>query len=140
MELIDWPGVARNALWIVGLSIVLAAWSHAHWWAAVHGVKLRRMLDWPRVQAPVSAGFLLFCISLAWSAARWWERGLWILLGLSFAWQLLSAWRLAARAGWDAPADAGQAPAAARAAGSSGPAPLSADPPASASGGNDENP
>ncbi|MGC8779485.1 MAG: hypothetical protein ACP5UQ_01330 [Anaerolineae bacterium] len=106
MELIDWPGVARNALWILGLSIVLAAWSHSRWWAAVHGVKLRRMLDWPRVQAPVSAGLLLFCVSLAWSATRGWERGLWILLGLSFAWQLISAWRLAARGGWDAAPEA----------------------------------
>ncbi len=106
MELIDWAGVARNALWIVGLSIVLAAWSHARWWAIMHGVKLRRMPDWPRVQAPVSAGLLLFCISLAWSAAPWWERGPWILLASSFTWQLISAWRLAMRSGWDASLEA----------------------------------
>lgn len=102
MELIDWPGVARNALWIVGLSIVLAAWSYNRWWAAMHDVKLRQWLDRPRLQAPVSVGLLLFSVSLAWSAVRWWERGLWILLSLSFAWQLVSAWRLAHDRGWDA--------------------------------------
>ncbi len=137
MELIDWPGVARNALWIVGLSIVVAAWSHARWWAAMRGVKLRHMLEWPRVQAPVSAGFVLFCISLAWSAGRGWERGLWILLGISFAWQWLSAWRLAARVGWDAPAEA--RPAEQSAAGPTKPEPLSADPSASVPRGDHEN-
>ncbi len=111
MDLIDWPGVARNALWILGLSIALAAWSHIRWWAALRQLKVRRVLEWPRFQAPFSAGLTLFCISLAWSATRWWERGLWILLGIAFAWQLAAGWRFAARHGWDVPPDMPPAPA-----------------------------
>jgi hypothetical protein len=110
MDLIDWLGVARNALWILGLSIVLAAWSHLRWWAMSRQIKLRRAWEWPRFQAPFSAGLILFCISLAWSAARWWERGLWIALGAAFIWQLVIAWRLAARYGWDVSPDEPAAP------------------------------
>lgn len=102
MELIDWPGVARNALWILGLSIALAAWSQLSWWAAAHHVKIRRALNFSRFQAPFSAGLTLFCASLAWGAVRWWERGLWIILGLAFLWQTISAWRFAATYGWNA--------------------------------------
>jgi len=103
MELIDWSGVARNALWILGLSIALAAWSHLRWWAAERKYKMRVAWEWPRFQVPFSAGLTLFCISLAWSATRWWERGLWILLGLAFVWQWVAGWRFAARHGWGAP-------------------------------------
>jgi hypothetical protein len=103
MELIDWPGVARNALWIVGLSIALAAWSYTRWWASGHKRKGRSALDGPRFQVPFSAGLILFCISLAWSATRGWERGVWLLLGVAFGWQAIAGWRLAARHGWDAP-------------------------------------
>jgi hypothetical protein len=103
MDLIDWPGVARNALWILGLSIALAAWSHTRWWAIERKLKLRRVFDWPRFQVPFSAGLTLFCISLAWSATRGWERGLWILLGVAFTWQWVAGWRFAARHGWDTP-------------------------------------
>lgn len=103
MTLIDWPGVARNALWILGLSIALAAWSHARWWAGMAGRKLRDILEWPRFQVPFAVGLTLFCVSLAWSAVRWWERGLWGLLALAFIWQVIAGGRLACRYGWDAP-------------------------------------
>ncbi len=83
----------------------------ARWWAALRQLKVRRVLEWPRFQAPFSAGLTLFCISLAWSATRWWERGLWILLGIAFAWQLAAGWRFAARHGWDVPPDMPPAPA-----------------------------
>ena len=39
MNLIDWPALARNALWILGLSIVLAAWSYVSWLAARRKVR-----------------------------------------------------------------------------------------------------
>lgn len=110
MDLIDWPGVARNALWILGLSIALAAWSHTRWWASERKRKVRSVLDWPRFQVPFSAGLTLFCISLAWSATRGWERGLWILLGVAFTWQWVAGWRFAARHGWDTPPEPPQSP------------------------------
>jgi hypothetical protein len=95
MDLIDWPFVARNALWILGLSIAFAAWSYTSWWASAQHVRLRRALDTPRFQLPFSAGMVLFCASLAWGATRWWERVLWIILGLAFLWQVAVYWRAA---------------------------------------------
>jgi len=105
MDLIDWPGVARNALWILGLSIVLAAWSYTSWWASMRRIKMRHALGLPRFQAPFAVGLILFCASLAWSSTRWWERGLWIVLGVAFLWQAMAGWREAARHGWDSSPD-----------------------------------
>lgn len=105
MDLIDWLGVVRNALWVLGLGIALAAWSHLSWWAALHHVRMRRALNLSRFQVPFSLGLVLFCSSLAWSATRWWERGLWIVLGVAFLWQVAAGWRFAARQGWDIPLD-----------------------------------
>ncbi len=109
MELIDWPGVARNALWIIGLSIVLAAWSHLRWWARRHGVRVRHAFDWPRFQVPFNAGLILFCSSLAWSSVHWWERGMWVFLGIASVWQMVATWLFARRYGWDAPRAASSA-------------------------------
>jgi hypothetical protein len=101
MDLIDWPFVTRNALWILGLSIAFAAWSYTSWWASTRRVRLRHALDAPRFQLPFSAGLTLFSASLAWGATRWWERGLWILLGLAFLWQAAVYWRMGSTQGWD---------------------------------------
>ena len=65
MDLIDWPGVARNALWILGLSIVLAAWSYTSWWASMHRIQMRRALGLPRFQTPFALGLTLFVLTLA---------------------------------------------------------------------------
>ena len=88
MELIDWPYVARNALWLLGLSVAFAAWSHSSWRAAVHGQRLRQTLEQPLFVVPFAAGMLLLAASLAWGATRGWERLLWVSLGLWFAWEL----------------------------------------------------
>jgi hypothetical protein len=100
MNLIDWPALARNALWILGLSIVLAAWSHMCWRAAQRGVRLRRAAGWPAFEAPSSAGLVLFAASLAWGATRSWERILWMVLGVAFLAQAGLGWRAAKRHGW----------------------------------------
>lgn len=105
MDLIDWPGVARNALWIVGLSIGLAALSYASWWAKEHGLRMREALGRPFFTVPFAVGMAAFSISLAWSAVRWWERGLWIMLAAAFLWQLAADARRGARDGWEAGPD-----------------------------------
>ena len=101
MDLIDGPFVARNALWILGLSVAFAAWSYTSWWASARHVRLRKALNSPRFQLPFTAGMTLFSASLAWGATRWWERGLWILLGLAFLWQAVVSVRLARSRGWN---------------------------------------
>jgi hypothetical protein len=88
LDLIDWAFVARNALWILGLSVVLAAWSYSSWWATNRHVPMRRALGLPRFLVPFSGGMALFSASLAWGATRWWEQGLWMVLALAFAWQM----------------------------------------------------
>jgi hypothetical protein len=88
MELIDWPEVARSALWILGLSIALASWSYITWWASVHRMPMRDALTLPRFRTSFLVGLTLFCAGLAWGSTRWWERGLWIVLGLACLWQV----------------------------------------------------
>jgi hypothetical protein len=95
--MIDWPYVARNALWILGLSIALAGASYARWWAAGKdgaGQRVRWRVTWglPVFTLPFAAGMTLFCTSLAWGSTRWWETALWALLGVAFAAQFVQAW------------------------------------------------
>lgn len=100
MALIDWLYVARNALWILGLSVALAAWSHISWWASVRSQRLRHALSLPLFVVPFSMGMLMFATSLAWGATRWWECVLWAGLALWFAWEIISGARRAHGEGW----------------------------------------
>ena len=100
MDLIDWPALIRNALWILGLSVVLAAFSYVSWLAVGRGVRIWRALTWPAFAVPASLGLLLFSASLGWGAARAWERILWIFLAVAFLAQTILAWREAQRQGW----------------------------------------
>lgn len=95
--LIDWAALARNALWILGLSVALAAWSYASWQAGVQRIRLRQALRRPACQAPFYLGLLLFSAGLAWGARRTWELIAWIILAVAFAWQAASALRRASR-------------------------------------------
>jgi hypothetical protein len=100
MVLIDWPSLVRNALWLLGLSVALAAWSYTSWLAAQRGVRLRQAIGWPAFEVATSAGLALFSASLAWGASRSWERLLWIVLAVFFLGQVLLGWRAAAGRGW----------------------------------------
>jgi hypothetical protein len=100
MNLIDWPALIRNSLWITGLSLVLATLSYVSWLAALRGVRLWRALDWPAFVVPASAGLTLFAGSLAWGASRPWERILWSVLALAFLAQAAFGWRTARKQGW----------------------------------------
>ena len=97
MDLIDWPALARNALWIVGLSVALAALSYSSWWASLHNCPFRRALDRPSFVGSFSAGMLLFSVSLAWGGTRGWDRVLWVACALAFGWQMVAAVRAAGR-------------------------------------------
>ena len=60
MTMIDWPSLARHALWILGLSIVLAAWSYVSWLAAQRKVRTWRATGWPAFEVPAAAGLMYF--------------------------------------------------------------------------------
>lgn len=93
MQVLDWAALARGALWIAGLSTVLAAWSFAYWLARERHVPLRDVLGRPAFQLAFNGGLAMFTGGLAWGSPVLWER----LGGLGVA--LLFAW-LAANAGW----------------------------------------
>lgn len=92
--MIDWFGVFHNALWILGLAVVLAALSYVDWWRRTlePPLTLRQALGTAGFQAAFSVGMLLFCAGLALGSDRWWEIAAWSLLGLIFGWQAFSAW------------------------------------------------
>ena len=90
---IDWLNVFYNALWIIGLAVILAAFSHSDWQAAQRGLSLRQALDAPAFQQLWALGLLLVSLSLMLLATRWWERGVWLVFALLFAWQGGSAAR-----------------------------------------------
>lgn len=93
--MIDWYGVFRNALWVVGLAVALAAFSYTEWWRHLQTPRqsLRQALSGPGFQVTFSLGMVLFCTGLALSSKRWWEIAAWAVLGVLFAWQGINAWR-----------------------------------------------
>ena len=95
LELIDWRLVGFSALWVLGLSIILAAWSAADYEASQgpSHARTRDVLRTPRYQAGLNAGMLLFCLGLLGSAHTWWEGALWLLLAVAFGFQAWQAWR-----------------------------------------------
>ncbi len=95
MELIDWGGVARSALWIMGLSLVLATCSYASWQSAQQRISLRKMLNRAAYQAAATTGLSLFAAGCAWGAVQLWERLAWIALALAFAGWAFTGWRAA---------------------------------------------
>jgi len=99
--MIDWPMVGRNALWITGLAIALAAASYNDWWRSLHGESWRHTWNTPRFLAPFNGGLALFSVGLALSSGRWWEIALWAALSLAFVVQAIVYWRAGVLMGWD---------------------------------------
>ena len=91
--MINWINLAGNALWILGLSLGLAALSYASWAASLQGVPLRKLLQQPAYQRLFSLAGALFCLGLAATAAATWETVIWALLALAFLLQLALTWR-----------------------------------------------
>ncbi len=82
---IDWLNVFYNAIWIIGLAVILAAFSINDWLAHTNGVKLRQQLGTSAFQTPLTGGLILVSVSLALLADVWWERALWGVFAVLFA-------------------------------------------------------
>jgi hypothetical protein len=82
--MIDFAQVAANALWVLGLALLLAVWSYARYEAHLEGVKTREMLGRLSYSLWINGGLLLFVVGMALTEDRWWARGLWILVGVGF--------------------------------------------------------
>ncbi len=95
--MIDWQSVLFNGLWIVGLSVLLAALGYAYWAAGEQKRPLRLQLG--------SIGFLrafwismtFFCIGLAGTSLRLWETILWGVLAAFSAFSLVRLGRQAVK-------------------------------------------
>ena len=72
-----------NALWVLGLAVLLAVWSYARYTASVHGVRIRDKLNVLKYALVLNCGLLLFLIGMALTEDRWFAKILWILLGIA---------------------------------------------------------
>jgi hypothetical protein len=97
LDLIDWRLVGFSALWLSGLSVILAAFSFGDFTASQQHVRTREVLGWPGYQATFNVGLVLFCLGLIGSAHALWEQLLWAVLAVAFAYQTWAAWRRRAR-------------------------------------------
>lgn len=92
--MIDWYFVFTHSLWILGLSIALAAFSYHDWLRKEFRRPLRQQLREPSCRFPLNIGFLLVAVALTLlESSRWWERALWFLVGCSFGWRAWKAGR-----------------------------------------------
>lgn len=88
--MIDWGGLAANALWILGCALALATFSYASWQASLHGSKLSALLKRPPMQAGFNLAGSLFSAGQALTSTPLWAIILWAALGVIFLVQLLS--------------------------------------------------
>ena len=92
--MIDWVNIALNALWILGLSTILAAFSYHRWLAGETSRRLRDVLAQPSWRLPFTVGMALTCVGFGYGlAVRWWEKTIWTALALSYAWQFVMVLR-----------------------------------------------
>jgi len=75
--MIDFAGVFANLLWIVGLSVLLAAWSYAYYEAGIAQQKTLAKLQEFGYALVVDFGLLLFVAGMVATEDRWWARGVW---------------------------------------------------------------
>lgn len=90
--MIDVWGVFSNALWILGLAVLLAVWSYAAYEAGQHKVKVHHIVNKLGYALALNAGMLLFLSGMVTTEDRGWARGLWIVLGLGVIAE--SVWRI----------------------------------------------
>lgn len=91
--LIDWRLVAFSALWISGLSVLLATISFADYTAHTEHVRLREALARRGYQTAIYAGLTLFAVGLSGTNTAWWQTALWVLVALGAAYLSWRAWK-----------------------------------------------
>ena len=83
MNSLDVQSIFFNSLWIVGLAVLLATWSYAHYEAGIAKQKVREKFNELPYALMLDAGMLLLIAGLAATESRWWARGVWAVLGVS---------------------------------------------------------
>ena len=80
VDVIDVWYVVAHSLWMLGLAILVAALSWAHWAAGVAGCGLRDAVRRPAVRRGIEIGLVFFGAGMGATGRHWWEQGLWWLL------------------------------------------------------------
>jgi Zn-dependent membrane protease YugP len=91
--MIEGSRLVFHALWIIGLALLLAAFSHAQWAAGLHRRSLRKTLWRPRCRLAMAFGLILFALGLMLTATAWWLRVAWVGIILLSLWEGVAAWR-----------------------------------------------
>ncbi len=87
---LDFYSVAANALWVLGLALILAALSWANGISAREQASIRGALGRSGVQRALNGELVLLCAGLAATGRTWWEQVLW---GALAAWFIvLTIW------------------------------------------------
>jgi hypothetical protein len=90
--LIDWALVGYSALWVFGLSLILATLSFAHYYASEAGAKFGQVLTTPPYALALNVGGVFTCAGFFGTAQMWWERAAWLALALAFGYQAWQAY------------------------------------------------
>ena len=94
--MIDIGSLAANALWILGLALILAALSWTNWVAARERIPFRSALSRTGVRRTLDGGLVLLCAGLTATGRTRWEQILWGVLVVGFLVKLFlpeASWR-----------------------------------------------
>ena len=89
--MIDWINVGFGALWIIGLSVILATVSIAEYQQITESISWRAALKRRGFQIAFNVGLMLFCFGWAGMMHEVWEQVVWEFLGIAFAYYAWSA-------------------------------------------------
>jgi hypothetical protein len=103
LGLSDWIWLAGGALWVLGLALLLATVSMAHYYARVAGERTWDRLRLPGSQLALTIGGSLFLAGLVFSSGSLWEKVIWGLCGIA-----LITWAIRSRRGPGAMGEGGR--------------------------------
>ena len=75
--MINWQSVIFNSFWILGLAILLAAFSYHYWEATQNGRSLRAQLGQPAFLRFFWLAIFLVSIGLIGTSQQLWEMAIW---------------------------------------------------------------
>ena len=79
---INWPSIFVNSFWILGLAILLAAFSYHYWQASQHNQQLKAQLNGVAFLRLFWFGLVLVSIGLAGTSTAVWETIIWTIFTL----------------------------------------------------------
>lgn len=91
MTNVDWYFMVFNALWIIGLSLLIAVLSYASYFATQQKKQFKQALEIHACRNIGLLGLVIFCIGLAGGVSAIWERIAWAALAIIFAYQACQA-------------------------------------------------